>query len=149
MKLLLLWLVDFFYHFYFILCFLYIKKRLKIPKEQSEAVNRKRDNIMVKWKMTNNDLQYTTQKTKHRARYNTLVNVMDSCDLKGWRVHVPLVAPLYLSCYKVILFTSHDRGNKNEIVTSTRGSYLWSYVTHIFCNGCPSRNGDLKTFVIQ
>ena len=42
------------------------KKRLKIPKGQSEAVNRRMtDNTMDE--MTNNDIQNTTQKTKDRA----------------------------------------------------------------------------------
>ena len=44
---------------------IFVKKRLKIPKGQSEAVNRRKtDNTMVKRKRTNNDLQNTTQKTK-------------------------------------------------------------------------------------
>ena len=44
---------------------IFVKERLKIPKGQSEAVNRRKtDNTMVKRKRTNNDLQNTTQKTK-------------------------------------------------------------------------------------
>ena len=47
---------------------IFVKKRLKIPKGQSEAVNRRKtDNTMVKRKRTNNDLQNTTQKTKDWA----------------------------------------------------------------------------------
>ena len=42
------------------------KKSLKIPKEQSESVNRRRThNTMAK--RTNNDIQNITQKTKDRT----------------------------------------------------------------------------------
>jgi hypothetical protein len=44
-----------------------IKKSLKIPKGQSEAVNHKTDNAMAKRKRTNNNLQNLTQKTKDQA----------------------------------------------------------------------------------
>jgi hypothetical protein len=47
------------------------KIHLKIPKGHSEAVNRRRiDNTMTKTKndkRTDNDFQYTTQKTKEGA----------------------------------------------------------------------------------
>ena len=40
------------------------KKSLKIPKAQSETVNRRTDNMMTK--RTNNDLQSTAQKTIYK-----------------------------------------------------------------------------------
>ena len=44
------------------------KESLKIPMGSLEAVNRRRiDNTMANNKGTNNDLQNTTQKTKHLA----------------------------------------------------------------------------------
>jgi hypothetical protein len=42
------------------------KKSLKIPKRQSESVNRKTDNPMAKRKRTNNDLQNIHIKLKDR-----------------------------------------------------------------------------------
>jgi hypothetical protein len=50
------------------------EKCLKMPKRQSEEVNRRRtDNTLAKNKknkMTNNDLQNITQKTKEISRKN-------------------------------------------------------------------------------
>ena len=47
---------------------LIVFKSLEILKWLSESVNRRRtNNIMVKGKRTNNDLQNTTQKTKDRV----------------------------------------------------------------------------------
>ena len=43
------------------------KNSMKIPKWQSEAVNRRTDNTMAKRKRTNNDVQNTTQKTTDLA----------------------------------------------------------------------------------
>jgi hypothetical protein len=40
------------------------QEKLKRTNGQSDAVNRRSDNTMDKKKMTNNDLQNTTQKTK-------------------------------------------------------------------------------------
>ena len=54
------------------------KKSFKITKWYSEAVHRGRtDNTKEKGKQTNNNLQNTTQKTKHRPKripQNTEVN---------------------------------------------------------------------------
>ena len=49
------------------------EKCLKMPKRQSEEVNRRTDNTLAKNKknkMTNNDLQNITQKTKEITRKN-------------------------------------------------------------------------------
>jgi hypothetical protein len=40
---------------------------------------------------------------------------------------------------------SHERGKDQEMFT-TSGTYPWSFVTHIFHSGQPSRGGDRKTF---
>ena len=43
---------------------------------------------------------------------------------------------------------SHEWGKDREVFT-TSGTYLWSFVTHIFHNGQPSHGGDCKTFEVM
>jgi hypothetical protein len=43
---------------------------------------------------------------------------------------------------------SHKRGKDREVFT-TSGTYPWSFVTHIFHNGQPSRGGNSKTFEVM
>jgi hypothetical protein len=43
---------------------------------------------------------------------------------------------------------SHERRNEREVFT-TSGTYPWSFMTHIFHNGQPSRGGDRKTFEVM
>ncbi len=43
---------------------------------------------------------------------------------------------------------SYEWGKDREVFT-TRGSYPWSFVTHIFNNGQPSHGGDRKTFEVM
>ena len=43
---------------------------------------------------------------------------------------------------------SHERGKTREVFT-TSGKYPWSFVTHIFHNGQPSRGGDRKTIEVM
>jgi hypothetical protein len=43
---------------------------------------------------------------------------------------------------------SQQRGKDREVFT-TSGTYPWSFVTHIFHSGQPSRVGDLKTFEVM
>ena len=40
---------------------------------------------------------------------------------------------------------SHER-RKDQEVSTTSGTYPWSFVTQIFHNGQPSHGGDSKTF---
>ena len=53
---------------------------------------------------------------------------------------------------RVNLFTNpvinHERGKDREVFT-TSVTYLWSFVTHIFHNGQPSRGGDRTTFEVM
>ena len=46
------------------------------------------------------------------------------------------------------LVTSHERVTGREVFT-TAGTYLWSFVTHIFYNGQPSHGGDRKTLKVM
>ena len=49
----------------------YPRESLKVPKGLSEAVNRRTDDTMTKWKSTNNDLQHYT-KSKDWATQTSL-----------------------------------------------------------------------------
>jgi hypothetical protein len=70
---------------------IYKKKSWKIPKGQVESVNlRRTDNTMAKRKMTNNDLQNTTDKTKGPATRTPLKSegelmVSSSCSTSDTR----------------------------------------------------------------
>jgi hypothetical protein len=44
--------------------------------------------------------------------------------------------------------TSQERGKNREVFT-TKGTYPWSFVTHIFHKGQPSHGGDRKTFEVM
>ena len=68
----------------------------KIPKESSEVVNRRTDNIMTKRK--NNDIQNITQKTKNRAAPTPLKTRFRKFLLHTW----------YPSCY-----FCYKRGDKS------------------------------------
>ena len=77
-----------------------IEKCIKITKEQSEAIYRRRDNTMTKRKRTNrnNGLQEQKLHTKlqieqHESKKKTDVN---SCASGGYVVPVPLVSPVVL-----------------------------------------------------
>jgi hypothetical protein len=43
---------------------------------------------------------------------------------------------------------SHERGKDREVFTTSR-TYPWSFMTQIFHNGQPSRDGDRKTFEVM
>ena len=43
---------------------------------------------------------------------------------------------------------NHERGKDREVLT-TSGTHPWSFVTHIFHSGQPSRGGDRKTFEVM
>ena len=63
--------------------------------------------------------------------------VISSCSTSGTR-------RVYLVTKPMI---SQERGNDREVFTS--GTYPWSFVTQIFHNGQPSRDGDRKTFEVM
>ena len=83
----------------------YYEKSRKLPQGSSSSVNRrtkqnnglkekksKSDNIMAIRKRTNNDLQYTTQKTKDRATQILLkiedeTQVFRNVDTYKWKIH--------------------------------------------------------------
>ena len=72
----------------------YLKKSLKIPKGQSEAVSHRRTGITMT-KRTNNNVQNTLQNTKDLARTYLKPRMMSS---KQFLLHKWL--PLYYSGYK-------------------------------------------------
>jgi hypothetical protein len=62
---------------------IFLKKSLKIPKGQSEAVNRRRtDNTMAKRKRTNYDLQNIHRKLKDRVT-RTPLKTEGKCSCSG------------------------------------------------------------------
>ena len=86
-----------------------------------------------KKKRTNHDLQNTTQKPKDWET-RTLLQTSSA----------PLVAPVVLLLLQITV-TSHE-SREDWIVITTKGTYLWSFATHTFCNGYQSHDGDGKTF---
>ena len=44
---------------------------------------------------------------------------------------------------------SYERGHNDGIVTTTNGTYMWSFVTPIFRNAKPNDDGDRKAFEVM
>ena len=88
----------------------------------------KTDSTMAKCKRRNNDLQNTTQKTRSRSTNPTKNRcsgrVSSSCSTCG-------TGRITLVTNPVI---SHE-WEKDRIVNTTNGIYLWSFVTQILRNG--------------
>ena len=89
---------------------------------------RRTDNTMAKRKRTNNDLQYTAQKTKDRATRTPLKTgdklrcsrrISSFCSTCGTRRVTLVTHPLI----------RHGWG-KDRVVNTTNGTYPWSFVTH-------------------
>ena len=98
------------------------KKSLKIPKGQSESVNRRTNNTMAKRKRTNIH-------TKDRVTWTPLKNggelgcsgrVSSSCSTSG-TCHVNLVTNPVIS---------HEWGKDREVLTTSE-THPWSFVTQI------------------
>ena len=64
--------------------------------------------------------------------------VSSSCSTSGTR-------RVTLDTKKVI---SHHCGNDRKVLM-TGGTYSWSFMTHIFCSGQPSRDGEIKTVEVM
>ena len=68
---------------------------------------------------------------------------MNSGAPEGYAVPAPLVTTVVNLATNPVI--SHELGKDREVFT-TNGTYLWSFVTHIFHNGQPSHGGDHNTF---
>ena len=119
---------------------------MKIPKEQSESVYRRRkDNIKsTKGQTTiyktqiSNQRSSNTNPTKTGGELRCSARVGTSCSISDIR-SVNLVANPVINREWV----------KYREVFTTSGTYPWSFVTQIFHNGQPSHGGDRKIFEVM
>jgi hypothetical protein len=112
------------------------KKSLKIPKEQSESVYRRRTyNTMAKRKSTKGQ----TMIYKHTYA------------IKDRVTRTPLKTGGTLWCSGRVISSCSTSGTRhvNREVATARETYPWSFVTQIFHNGQPNHGGDRNIFEVM
>ena len=127
------------------------KKSLKIPKggNQNPYIEEEHTTQWPREKVQKDKQRSTkhTYKTKDRVTRTPLKTggelrcsgrVNSSCSTSDTRRFNLVTTPVI----------SHERGKDREVFTTSE-TYPWSFVTQIFNNGQPSRDGDRKTFEVM
>ena len=111
----------------------YIEEQTQWPKEKVQK-NKQRSTKHIH--KTKDRVRQTLLRTGGELGYSGWVS--SSCSTSGTR--------------RVNLFTNpvinHEWRKDREVLT-TSGTYMWSFVTHIFHSGQQSHGGDCKTFEVM